>query len=404
MPTLNASKDYYGVLQLPAPTASLAPTTLNLNVTAVAPEPVTQDCINKAYRKLALILHPDKGGDAEKFKEIQEAHEVLTDESTRRQYDGLRAQMAFWTLPLGTGTDVRAQYQPAQGYAAQSYTPWAGGYASGSGASETQKSRSAPKEKKQEWKSPYETARDEAREKAWAKQDRDRNKKAKVAEEQAGNQRPYDQAQAYERARTNRPSYQDDFFPAPRQFSTPQPTPEIPLGFGFAAFHFPHYFDPKFRELPTVLPKLRKDVENARDELRRAQVGVTVAKANLDYFGRSYIRTMDTRRYDVELQDQQMLEHWWKGELRRREKWCDGHEAMARLRKAGEKGRRQWEKELEVGRKREVEKERERVKRRVSVGQVEVVEIESDDDGEVGVELDLEDEDDALFPEGVPYA
>ena len=32
--------------------------------------------IKKAYHKLALVEHPDKGGDAEKFKKIQAAYEV----------------------------------------------------------------------------------------------------------------------------------------------------------------------------------------------------------------------------------------------------------------------------------------------------------------------------------------
>lgn len=43
--------------------------------------------IKKAFKKLAMTHHPDKGGDPEEFKKIQHAHEVLTDESKRRIYD-----------------------------------------------------------------------------------------------------------------------------------------------------------------------------------------------------------------------------------------------------------------------------------------------------------------------------
>merc|ERR550514_617385 len=45
------------------------------------------DAIRKAYRKLAVKMHPDKGGDPEKFKEIQKAYDVLGDEKKRDIYD-----------------------------------------------------------------------------------------------------------------------------------------------------------------------------------------------------------------------------------------------------------------------------------------------------------------------------
>ena len=43
--------------------------------------------IRKAYRKLALKEHPDKGGDPEKFKNITAAYDVLCDRDKRDLYD-----------------------------------------------------------------------------------------------------------------------------------------------------------------------------------------------------------------------------------------------------------------------------------------------------------------------------
>ena len=51
------------------------------------PVNATTDEIKQHYRKYARIHHPDKGGDAEKFKQIQEAYETLMDPIQRHQYD-----------------------------------------------------------------------------------------------------------------------------------------------------------------------------------------------------------------------------------------------------------------------------------------------------------------------------
>lgn len=61
------SKDYYNILGVD--------------------KSASKDDIKKAFRKKAHEYHPDKGGDEAKFKEINEAYQVLGDESKRKQYD-----------------------------------------------------------------------------------------------------------------------------------------------------------------------------------------------------------------------------------------------------------------------------------------------------------------------------
>ena len=51
------------------------------------PKESNQTDIRKAYLRLERIHHPDKGGDPDKFKEISQANDVLTDEKRRRIYD-----------------------------------------------------------------------------------------------------------------------------------------------------------------------------------------------------------------------------------------------------------------------------------------------------------------------------
>ena len=59
------------------------------------PKDASQGDIKKAYRRLARELHPDKNpGDAKaenKFKEVSEAYDVLSDPTRRKEYDEARA-------------------------------------------------------------------------------------------------------------------------------------------------------------------------------------------------------------------------------------------------------------------------------------------------------------------------
>jgi curved DNA-binding protein len=61
------------------------------NVLGVIPTASPGD-IKQAYRKLAIKYHPDAGGDAEKFKQLTEAYEILKDPHKRANFDHRNAR------------------------------------------------------------------------------------------------------------------------------------------------------------------------------------------------------------------------------------------------------------------------------------------------------------------------
>jgi molecular chaperone DnaJ len=66
------------------------------------PSSASKDEIRKAYRKLSKQLHPDSGGDEERFKEVSAAYDVLGDEAKRKEYDDVR-RLGPMGNPFGGG-------------------------------------------------------------------------------------------------------------------------------------------------------------------------------------------------------------------------------------------------------------------------------------------------------------
>lgn len=68
----------------------------------------TPDEIKKAYRKMASVHHPDKGGDKAKFQSVQQAYDTLSDPQKRAQYDNPASQFSFGHTNPGQGFDFDA--------------------------------------------------------------------------------------------------------------------------------------------------------------------------------------------------------------------------------------------------------------------------------------------------------
>jgi curved DNA-binding protein len=71
----------------------------------------TADQIKQAYRRLAMKHHPDKGGDAKAFQEIQAAYTVLGDPQRRAEYDNPRPQFGGGGFGFQHGTPPGFDFQ-----------------------------------------------------------------------------------------------------------------------------------------------------------------------------------------------------------------------------------------------------------------------------------------------------
>ena len=67
------------------------------------PKGADDKAIRKAYKQKSMQHHPDRGGDEEKFKEVNEAYQTLSDPQKRQQYDNPQTQYRFDTSSFGNG-------------------------------------------------------------------------------------------------------------------------------------------------------------------------------------------------------------------------------------------------------------------------------------------------------------
>ena len=68
--------------------------------------------IKKAYRRLAMEHHPDRGGDVAKFQEISQAYDTLSDPQKKAAYDNPSTQYERWNPPEWAGHDPFAPGSP----------------------------------------------------------------------------------------------------------------------------------------------------------------------------------------------------------------------------------------------------------------------------------------------------
>jgi DnaJ domain len=86
MSQFDSNKDYYAVLDVDKDASRVD--------------------IDRSYKRLASKHHPDRGGNEERMKLLNEAYGVLKDTSRRRDYDAVRRPRARATAPRFVGVTI----------------------------------------------------------------------------------------------------------------------------------------------------------------------------------------------------------------------------------------------------------------------------------------------------------
>jgi len=83
----------------------------------------SQSSLKEAYKKLALVYHPDKGGDTQKFQKLSEVYHVLGDPDSRQTYDRDGAD-GLVSFENGVKMDPRVFFSLLFG--SENFVPWIG--------------------------------------------------------------------------------------------------------------------------------------------------------------------------------------------------------------------------------------------------------------------------------------
>jgi curved DNA-binding protein len=100
------------------------------------PRTASPEEIQRAYRRLARTLHPDVNSDPaaeERFKDVAEAYDVLSNPATRRRYDAFGADFRQVPEDVDPESWARARTAAARGRpaAGSDRETWTGGFADG---------------------------------------------------------------------------------------------------------------------------------------------------------------------------------------------------------------------------------------------------------------------------------